>query len=160
MGKLVPIVSFFVAIILAMSALPASIETIQLANEVQTFRSTRATVKSLTEEKHDRGPKTQSLKYEYKVGNRKYSGDNDLTKLTDDAEDIQRLVRKEKDGSETVLIYYDPDSPGRSVIRKDINTGVSWAIIVITGLLSFATVGSWLHNRKHAKALSKFTRKR
>jgi len=158
MAKLVPIIAFFVALILSMVAVPSSIATIRLAHDVESFKSTRATVKLRNEEKHERGPKTQLVRFDYKVGTRKFTGDNAATKLSDSAEDIEKLVRKESDGRETILIYYDPERPSRSAIRKDIPTALSWGFIVATIILYVASIAATITNRRHARVMAAFAR--
>lgn len=158
MAKLVPIIAFFVALILSVAAVPSAIETIRLAHDVGSFRTTRALVKLRNEEKHERGPKTQLVRFDYKVGPRKFTGDNAATKLSDSAEDIEKLVRKEPDGRETILIYYDPDRPSRSAIRKDIPTALPWGFLVVTVVLYVASIAATLTNRRHARVMAAFAR--
>lgn len=159
MAKLVPIVAFFVALVLGVLAVPAAIETIEISRDVSNFRSTRALVLQRNEQSHEKGPKTQIVRFQYKVDTRKFDGNNRHTQFSDSAEDINRLVRKEKDGRETILIYYDPDRPSRSAIRKDVSTVFPWTIIGITALLSFASVASFISNRRHAAVMRKFERR-
>lgn len=159
MAKVVPIVAFFVALVLGSLAVPAALETIQMSRDIDSFRSTRALVVQRNEQTHDKGPKTQVVRFQYKVDTRKFDGNNRHTQFSDSAEDLDRLVRKEKDGKETILIYYDPQKPSRSAIRKDISTVFPWSIIGITALLSIASVASFISNRRHAAVMRRFEKR-
>lgn len=148
MAKLAPYVALFFGLILAAVAVPDAVDALKIAHRVEDFRSTRAQVLQQTTRKPQRGPEKHILKFKYSVGDRVYERDNHWTQPGDDQTLFNELVRREKDGTKTVLVYYDPDSPGDVVIRKDLPIWFAIGVLVVTSFLVFGSLMSFWSQRK------------
>jgi len=148
MAKLAPYVAFFFGIILAALAVPDAIDALRIASRVDDYRSTRAKVMVQTSKKPQRGPEIHILEYRYEVRGRVYDADNHWTRAADTQELFNRLVRREKDTTKTILIYYAPDHPADSVIRRDLPIWFPIGLIALTGFLIFGSIMSFVTQRK------------
>ncbi len=148
MAKIAPYVSLLFGLVLAALAVPDAIEGLQIASKVDDYRSTRAEVMRQTTRKPARGPEVDVLEFRYEVDGRTYEGDNHWTQADDDPALFQRLIRREKDTTKTILIYYDPDNPGNSVIRRDIPVWFHVGVIALTAFLIFGSIMSFVTERK------------
>ncbi len=137
MGKLIPYLFVFAGIVIGLLAVPFVVDTLSLRNDVGEFHEVEARVLSHGEKSHGKGPKTQQVKFEFvTTAGVEIRGDNRFTSLSDDAESIDRLVRREN-GRDVVTVYYDPDQPKRHVIRRDIDIWRPVGILVFVFIAVF-----------------------
>ena len=155
MTKLIPHVAVFLGLILMLVAVPEAIRAISISQEVDSFRSTRAQVLQSHTDKHGKGPETYTVKFKYKIGKSTYDGDNYWTRGSDTEESVLALIRKEKDGKRSILVYYDPDAPKRVVIQKDVGILVPSGVIAVSFLLFFAGAQHFLRQRKRQRLINR-----
>lgn len=148
MAKLAPYVSLLFGLVLAALAVPDAIEALQIASRVDEYRSTRAQVLRQTTKKPAKGPEIDVLEYRYEVQDKTYEGDNHWTQASDTQELFRQLVREEKDTTKTILVYYDPENPSDSVIRKDLPVWFHLGIIGVTAFLIFGSIMSFVSQKK------------
>jgi hypothetical protein len=155
MQKLIPYAFLVVGVLLCALAVPAQIDTLQTAEELDDYRATDAVVLRLFTKEHKRGPSTEVLEFEYEVEGRTYEGSNAATRFQDEREDLEALVHRDENKLRHVTVYYDPDNPERSVIHRDIDTTIPWGIIafsVLLVLLGFHGVWSFRREKKRHEA--------
>ena len=155
MSKVAPYVAFLAGILLALIAAPEAVRTIAIAQHSQSFTSTRADLLQNRTQKHQKGPDTQVVEFRYRVGDRELKGDNYWTRTSDTAESVKDLIRVEKDKRKTILVFYDPKEPKRVVIHKEVSILMPIGILVVTVLLLFASVMSFLTDRRRTRMIER-----
>ncbi len=148
---LLPWVGLLSAIFLVIFAVPTAIEGLKIASDAPNYVSTRAKVRSQFEKEHKLGS-TSVVEFSYRIDGRKYFGSNEVTVWADDEKLIKSLIRKEKDGQKTMLVWYDPDQPKRAVIRQDVPMWPHLAWLAITAVVALWSMSSVVAERKR-KAL-------
>jgi len=148
MGKLIPYAFFLVGVMLAVLGGPSVYETFSVWHDVDSFTPCDATVITHTERKHRRGPSTEVVKFRYTVDGHQYTGDNHLTELSDDADDVAAQIHRDDKGVEHATVYYDPDNPRRVVLHHDIHLLIPMAVVGFTLLALFGGVQAIYADRK------------
>lgn len=151
---IIPWIGVLTALFLAAFALPEAIEGLSASSEVSTWVSTRAEVERQLEREHKVGPDTAIVEYSFRVGKRKYRGSNHLTVWSDDEEAIEDRIRREPDGTRTLLVWYDPQHPKSSVIRRDIPRLPHILWIVVTTIVAIISAGAVIRARRRKRFLA------
>lgn len=157
---LIPWVGLLTAIFLGFFALPEAVEGLTVAQHADSYRSTRAEVEQLTEREHKVGPDTAYLKFSYRVGKRKYYGTNHLTVWSDDEESIEEKIRREPDGTRTLLVWYDPDTPRRVVIEQQVSRTPHILWIVATFLIGLWSIWTLRGVRRRKRVIEEARQRR
>lgn len=161
MQKLIPYAFLVVGLLLSALAVPAQVETLQMAAELDTYEAVDGIVLRLYTKEHKRGPSTEILEYEYEVDGRTYEGSNAATQFQDERDDLEALVRRDENKLKHVTVYYDPDNPERSVAHRNIDTAIPWGIIGFSGLLVVLGIhGVWSFRRERARHEAELERRR
>lgn len=161
MQKLIPYAFLVVGLLLCALAVPAQIRTLQTAEKLDDYQATDAVVLRLYTKEHKRGPSTEALEFEYEVDGRTYEGSNAATRFQDQREDLEALIHRDEDTLRHLTIYYDPDHPERSVIRRDIDKRVPWGIIAFSVLLVLLGIhGVWSFRREKRRHEAELERRR
>jgi hypothetical protein len=161
MQRLIPYAFLVVGVLLCALAVPAQIETLKTADELQDYRATEGTVLRLYTKEHKRGPSTEVLEFEYVVDGRTYEGSNAATRFQDEREDLEKLVYRDENKLRHVRVFYDPDEPDRSVIRRNIDTRIPWGIIGFSVLLvALGIHGIWSFRRERKRHEAEQERRR
>ena len=155
MAKLAPYLAFLIGLALAVLAVPAAIEELQLRDDVATFKSTRADIIEFREQKHQTGPSAQVVKFKYTVNEGKYTGDNRLTRISNTHDEIAALIRDDKDGKRSILVYYDVNNPNRVVISKQIGLWMPIAMITVTFLLLGISIYSFIDMKRRKRFIER-----
>ncbi len=155
MAKIAPYLALLIGIALAALAVPAAIEELQLRDDVATFKSTRADIVEFREQKHQKGPSAQVVKFKYTVNEAKLTGDNHLTRLSNTHDEIAGLIRDDKDGKQSILVYYDAGNPRRVVISKEIGIWMPIAIIAVTLSLLATSIYSFVENKRRQRIIGR-----
>ena len=150
MAKLAPYLALFAGIVLALVALPSTIETFLIASEVDGYRAAEAAVLTQYEREHARGPKTHVLEFELEVDGRTYKRDNRWTRHADTAEELRARVRK-RDGRKYVVVYYDPNDLDHVVVSREIPLWRPVVISVVTLVLLVGGISSIRTNRRRSR---------
>jgi len=155
MAKIAPYLALLIGIALAALAVPAAIEELQLRGDVETFKSTRADIVEFHEQKHQKGPSAQVVKFKYTVNETKYTGDNRLTRLSNTHDEIAGLIRDDKDGKRSILVYYDVNNPRRVVISKEIGIWMPIAMIAVTASLLVTSLYSFIDEKRRRRIIER-----
>jgi len=102
-------------------------------------------------------PKSSSIRYRYAVNDQEYEGDRShffvLAKFQDDR--VLDWIVENRQVNE-LIVYYDPDPPGRSVLVRELDSQWFWQYPLICGiaglaillpLLFFGTLWRWLRQQ-------------
>ena len=131
MARLLPYLFVFAGLVLAALGLPGVYDTLKIANDVEEFTAVEARVLSHNEKKHQQGPPTVEVKFEFEMPDgRRIKGDNRYTRLSDDPDEVERAVVR-KGGIERITVWYDPEDPRRAVISRDVSLMEPIGIIAI-----------------------------
>ncbi|MGM0556156.1 MAG: DUF3592 domain-containing protein [Myxococcota bacterium] len=161
MQKLIPYAFLVVGLLLCALAVPAQIDTLQTAAELDNYEATDAIVLRLFTKEHRRGPSTEVLEFEYEVDGETYEGSNAATRFQDEREELEALVRRDENKLRHVTVYYDPDNPERSVIHRDIDKTIPWGIIGFSVLLVILGLhGVWSFRREKRRHEAEMERRR
>lgn len=155
MAKIAPYLALFIGLAMAVLAVPAAVEELVMRSEVDHFKSTRAEVIDFREQAPGKGPAVQVVKFKYTVNNMKFTGDNRHTRMSDSEEEVNALIRKEKDNRKTILVFYDPSDPRRVVITKEIGVLVPITVIVVTLTLLWTSLYSFYEDRRRRRILAR-----
>ncbi len=155
MAKIAPYLALLVGLALAVLAVPAAIAELSLRGDVDAFTSTRAEIVEFHEQKHQKGPSSQVVKFKYTVNEAKFTGDNALTRLSNTHAEIAGLIRDDKDGKRSILVYYDPTDPRRVVISKEIGIWMPIAMIAVTVSLLITSVYSFIEEKRRRRIIER-----
>ncbi len=155
MAKIAPYLALLVGLALAVLAVPAAIEELALRGDVDSFTSTRAEIVEFHEQKHQKGPSSQVVKFKYVVNDAKYTGDNRLTRLSNTHDEIAALIRDDKDGKRSILVYYDASDPRRVVISKEIGIWMPIAMIFVTVSLLVTSIYSFVEEKRRRRIIER-----
>lgn len=158
MAKIAPYLAFVIGLALAVLAVPAAVDELQMRKDVDSFKSTRAEVVEFREQKHPKGPTTQVVRFKYEVDGTKYSGDNRYTRMSNTHAEVESLIRDENDKTRSILVYYDPTNPKRVVISKDVGIWVPLGIIFASGALLVTSVYSFVEAKRRRRMWNASTR--
>ena len=137
----------FVGLTLGLVAVPAEVETLQVASRVADFAVTEGKVTTRYTKEHQRGPDTEVVEFDYRVGGIERHGDNHLTRIGDDRQTVNRLIAS-RSGDDFLRVYYDPEEPSVVTIHRDVNLVWPLGIIGVTGLCFMAGVDTLLKDKR------------
>lgn len=146
MSRIVPYLAVFAALVMFALVVPSAVDTIQIAREFSGFTQTEARVISKREQRHQRGPTTGVVEFEYDVAGTTYKGDNGLTRFNDAPERIEELVVR-KGGVDRIQVFYDPAHPRRVVIHE-VNVWPPLGLIALALLLLVGGVHSFMIDKR------------
>lgn len=147
MAKLAPYLALFAGIVLALVALPATIETFLIASQVDDYQRAEALVLTQYEKEHARGPKTHVLEFELEIDGRTYKRDNRWTRHADTAEELRARII-ERGNRKSVVVYYDPDDLHHVVVSREIPLWRPIVISLVTLVLLVGGISSIRSNRR------------
>lgn len=148
MGKLIPYLFVFAGFVVAVIALPGVYDTLSLAWEVQEFEAADALVTSKNRQKHQKGPDTIDVQMEFRTkSGQAVRADNRYTRLSDDADEVERAIRREG-GVDRVRIWYDPQNPRRVALTQDIHVLRPALILVFVAVAILGGIHAVVIDRK------------
>lgn len=134
------------ALVMFALVVPSAVDTLQLARDFPTFVKTEARVTSKREQRHQRGPATGVVEFEYTVAGATYKGNNGLTRFGDSPELVEDIVTR-RGGVDRITVFYDPTQPRRVVIHE-VNVWPPVGLIALAVLLMIGGVHSFVIDRK------------
>jgi hypothetical protein len=152
MQKIMSIGALFVGLTLASLAVPPEIQALSIAMQADTYKTTRARVTDQRTNYHGKGPSTEVVTFDYRVGQKLYHGDNHLTQFDDSRREINERIYREE-GHKMVDVYYDPKHPERVLLHRDVGLVVPIVILLVTAVCLIAGVRGYLDaNRADSRA--------
>ena len=147
MQKIIAFALIFIGAFMALVAAPAEIETIQIAMQADSYRSTIAEVTNVRTQSHGKGPSTEIVEFDYRVDGRTYHGDNHLTQFDDSRADINAQIQW-RNGEKFTEVYYDPDHPDTVLLHQDVGLLVPVGVLIATAACLYGGVSSYLEDRR------------